>query len=211
MTTPAPHFHVPLSRSLGGDVWKCVDAYLPLRSELRADDAGLSDGEPPHAFLTRHITRDDGVAELTRCLLEHGAVDASFLQFYAGHVAQAAVTAAGGDEVDPVGLLRRVLPAGAASLDYTRDRSILASAGSRGRGGTGSGGGPLMCTPPNVNSTLAPALADPLIDWQRSLTDTADCYNLLHHAIAHEKTVLRHRDVQNLLFEGEARARGLQA
>jgi hypothetical protein len=193
----------PSCRSLGGDVWKCVDAHLPLRSELRGDDDGLGAGEPPHAFLTRHIARDDGVPELTRCLLEHGAVDAAFLQFYAGHVAQAAVTAAGGDEVDPVGLLRRVLPAGAASLDYTRDRSILASSASSGGDRRSGGGGPLLCTPPNVNATSEPGAADPLIDWQRALTDTSDCYNLLHHAIAHEKTVLRHRDVQNLLFEGE--------
>ena len=41
------------------------------------------------------------------------------------------------------------------------------------------------------------------MDWQRSMTDTADAFTILHVALSHEKAVLRHRDVQYLLFEGE--------
>ena len=75
-------------------------------------------------------------------------------------------------------------------------------------GGGGNGNGApfptTFCTAPHANMSTRPEAVDPLLDWQRTMSGSSDASNLLHHALAHEKTPLRHRDVQNLLFEDTA-------
>jgi hypothetical protein len=89
--------------------------------------------------------------------------------------------------------------------DYTRDRSLLAplppppqSPQPPPRAASLAGGpAPVFCTPPHASAH--PGGEDPLMDWQRSMTESADSFTLLHAALTHDKDVLRHRSVQDLL------------
>jgi len=192
--------------SLGAGVWACVDAHLPPGSPLRLDAAGRGAGEPPPTWVARALREDPAVVELTECLLDARLLDGAMLTSYAGHLAAAAVAGAGVSEDEPLGLLRKLLSAsGGRGLDYTRDRSLLAplppppqSLQPPPRAASLAGGpAPVFCMPPHASAH--PGGEDPLMDWQRSMTESADSFTLLHAALSHDKDVLRHRSVQDLL------------
>ena len=197
-------------RALGGDVWGCVALRLPPGSHLRRDAAGRGAGEPAPLWVARAMREDAGALELTECLLDKQLLDAAMLASYAGHLAAAAVAGAGVGEDDPLGLLRKLLPAsGGRGLDYTRDRSLLAplppqqppppQRTTAAPAAASGGPAPVFCTPPHAEAAASPADVDPLMDWQRSMSESADGFTLLHAALSHEKGVLRHRSVQDLL------------
>lgn len=191
--------------SLGAGVWGCVDAHLPPGSPLRLDAAGRGAGEPPPTWVARAMREDPAVVELTECLLDARLLDGAMLTSFAGHLAAAAVAGAGVSEDEPLGLLRKLLSAsGGRGLDYTRDRSLLAplppppqSPQPPRAASLAGGSAPVFCTLPHASAH--PGGEDPLMDWQRSMTESADSFTLLHAALSHDKDVLRHRSVQDLL------------
>lgn len=136
---------------------------------------------PQHSYLSRIIKADEGAPQLTECLLDGGLIEPSLLRFFSGHFAQAAITSAGVQEDDPVSLLRKLLPTGAATLDYTRDRSILAplrttttaTVGANGRSSGSQDPSPKFCTPPYAELADKPQDVDPLLDWQRTMTEVS--------------------------------------
>ena len=177
-------------RDLGAPVWACSDA-LPAASPLRSDGmSGGKPGEPKEVYVARVISRELGASELFACLLEAGFVSYELLERAGPDLALATITASGRDARDPVRPLRLMLEAAPSSLVYSRDQALLLGLSTRTEA-------PVFCTPP---------LAPPALDWLRTSSQTADAFTLLHAALAHDKQALRHRSVQDLLFEDPAAA-----